>query len=147
MEETAFLSARVPEGTKRRIKEIAARRGTTIQNLMRDLVEEVIQREDSRRPELARVIAALRKQRKPLRAMGVEHLDLFGSVARNEANEKSDIDIAVQFSTKKALSLGQFASIRQLLEDILRHPVDLSESARLNDSVARGYREDAIRVF
>jgi uncharacterized protein len=44
------------------------------------------------------VVSQIRAHRMTLESMGVKSLGLFGSVARNEANDESDVDILVEFS-------------------------------------------------
>jgi predicted nucleotidyltransferase len=48
------------------------------------------------------VIAALRAHEGELRAAGVETLSVFGSVARGEQSEKSDLDVAIRLSPRAA---------------------------------------------
>jgi uncharacterized protein len=58
-----------------------------------------------------------------LTLLGSKHLAVFGSTARNEATKASDIDILVDFDTKK--DLFGFIDLKFYLEDILRCDVDL----------------------
>ena len=66
MKELAFLSVRVSDETKRLVKEIAARKGVTIQNLVRRLVDDLIEEETRDRPSLAGIVNMLRNERKRL---------------------------------------------------------------------------------
>ena len=52
----------------------------------------------------------------------IKKLSLFGSVARQEANVKSDIDILVEFSSPIGI---QFFNLAKDLENTLQHSVDL----------------------
>lgn len=45
----------------------------------------------------------LEHHRNYLARLGTQHLGIFGSMARNEATKKSDIDILVDFDAKKEL--------------------------------------------
>lgn len=54
------------------------------------------------------VLAIVEKHREQLQTMGVKSLDLFGSVARNEAKEDSDVDFFVEFNG----SVGLFEFIK-----------------------------------
>ena len=147
MKELAFLSIRVPDETKRLVKEIAARKGITLQNLIGQLVDDLIEEETRAHPSLAKIINTLRDERKRLEKNGVAHIDLFGSVVRNDASKESDIDIALEFKHRKGLSLTHFASLQRELENILGHKVDLSERKKLKREIKRGFNQDAIRVF
>ena len=147
MKESAFLSVRVPDETKRLVKEIAASKGVTIQSLIRRLVGDLIEEETRARPSLSETVNTLRDERKRLEKNGVAHIDLFGSVVRSESDEESDIDIAIEFKDRAGLSLTRFASLQQELETILGHKVDLCERGKLKREVKRGFNRDAIRVF
>ena len=54
---------------------------------------------------------------------GVQSLTLFGSVARDEANAKSDVDLLVEFNRPVGY-FGLFA-LQDYLEQLLGCPVDL----------------------
>ena len=58
-----------------------------------------------------------------LREFGVASLSIFGSVARNEATEDSDVDILVEFS--RPVGLFAFVRLRRRLQEILGRGVDL----------------------
>ena len=55
-------------------------------------------------PELASVVRALREAREPLQERGVEHVSVFGSVARGDATVKSDIDLMIEPTAKRRFS-------------------------------------------
>ena len=74
MKESAFLSVRVPDETKRLVKEIAAGKGVTIQNLIGRLVDDLIEEETRARPSLAKIINTLRNERKNLERKGTSFL-------------------------------------------------------------------------
>jgi len=72
----------------------------------------------------AKVISILNKHRKVLNdRYGVRSLALFGSVARDEATQASDVDLLVDFDRPVGL-FGLFA-LQDYLETILGCPVDL----------------------
>lgn len=147
MNKTAFLSARVPLVTKRRLKEIAARKGATIQELVGELVQELIERESREAPSLAEVIVRLRKAKPRLNKKGISHLYVFGSVARGEAHEDSDIDLAAEFGRSESLSLTGLAAIRSDLERLLGFKVDLSPRKAVKPHAQSGLERDAVKVF
>ncbi|NQU60264.1 MAG: nucleotidyltransferase domain-containing protein [Rhodospirillales bacterium] len=147
MGDPVLLAVRVPEETKRLVKEIAARKGTTVQKLVGELVDELIEQEARARPSLAKIINKLRDKKGNLEKLGVAHIDLFGSVVRNEAGKDSDIDVAIEFKQRKGMSLSRFASLQKEFESILKAKVDLSERQRLKQNVQRALKRDAIRVF
>lgn len=55
-------------------------------------------------------------------AYGIERMAVFGSVARGEATDVSDIDLLVEFNQPIGL---RFVDLAELLETILDSPVDL----------------------
>ena len=61
----------------------------------------------------------------PLAAFSVKRLAIFGSVARDEAHEDSDIDILVEFEPDARVGLFEFVRLQRFLSDILGCPVDL----------------------
>jgi predicted nucleotidyltransferase len=52
----------------------------------------------------AEALARLRAHREDIRAMGIVHVSLFGSTARDEARDDSDVDLAV--TLQEGLRLG-----------------------------------------
>lgn len=60
-----------------------------------------------------------------LHRYGVTKADVFGSVARGDATQQSDIDLLIQLP-KKA-SLLDYIGLKQDLEEALGRPVDLVE--------------------
>ena len=147
MSELVLLAVRIPRETKRLVKEIAASKGRTVQKLIGQLVDEFIEREIRARPSLAEIVNTLRIEKERLQELGVAHIDLFGSVVRNEADKKSDIDVAIEFKKRKNMSLSHFSSLQKELENILRHKVDMSERKTLKRGVKLEFDRDAIRVF
>ena len=71
MDDIAFLSLRVPAETKRFIKQIAARKGTSVQDLIGGLVDDFIERENRAKPSLAHAVNHLRAAKAGLRELGV----------------------------------------------------------------------------
>jgi len=59
-----------------------------------------------------------------IRALGVQRLALFGSVARGQARLDSDVDLLVQF-VPGAKTYGQFLALSELLEARLGRRVEL----------------------
>lgn len=58
-----------------------------------------------------------------LRKHGVKKAALFGSIVRGEADEKSDIDLLVEFEGRK--SLLDLVGLKLELEELLRRDVDV----------------------
>lgn len=69
---------------------------------------------------------------------------LFGSVARHEAREESDVDIWVEFS--RPVGLFQFIELQQRLESVLGARVDLCTPRSLKPRNREQVLQEAIRV-
>ena len=87
------------------------------------------------------VIQTLREHQPELRAAGIVHLRLFGSVARGESSANSDVDLMADFEASKRLSLVSMAHLENRLADLLGVKVDLSPADSMKDPV----REEAVR--
>jgi predicted nucleotidyltransferase len=99
-------------------------------------------------PELAKVIAAIRTVRDALENEGVEHLDVFGSVARGDATAKSDVDVIVTPRQGARYSLFNLTSTGNYLEDALARKVDIvTLDTALNSRRLRGVVEESVRAF
>lgn len=71
----------------------------------------------------ADILSLIQKNRPKLSKFGVKSLSLFGSVARDEAKENSDIDLLVEFKGKA--TFDHFMDTKFFLEDLLGRKVDL----------------------
>ncbi len=91
-----------------------------------------------KREEALRVLAAHRDE---LRAMGVERLSLFGSVARDQAGDDSDVDVLVEFVPGTLIGIFEFLGVQEYLASVLGAEVDLATPAslhpRLRDAILR----------
>ena len=74
-----------------------------------------------KRNEVVRILTEHQKELSE--KYGVKSLALFGSVARDEANPKSDVDVLVEFNRPVGL-FGLFA-LQDYLEALFGCPVDL----------------------
>jgi predicted nucleotidyltransferase len=91
-----------------------------------------------------RIIAILRAHETELRQAGILHLSLFGSVARDEPEAASDIDLAAEFDPTARMDLFPLTALESRLGEILGRRVDLlfesTEKARLRANVDRDRR-------
>ena len=90
------------------------------------------------------VLKILESHTAELQRFGVKTLRLFGSVARDEAADGSDVDLLVGF--EKPPGFSSFMKLRIFLEDLLGAKVDLVTENRLRDRVRPYVEEEAIRV-
>ena len=82
-----------------------------------------------------------------LRARGVAHAALFGSVARGDARPDSDIDIMVEIAPDARIGLFQYAGIVHYLEDLFPVRVDVANREGLKPLVRPSAERDAIYAF
>lgn len=93
------------------------------------------------------VIEVLRRHESELRAAGIVHLRLFGSVARGEESAESDVDLMADFDRSRRLTLFKMAYIENRLSDLLGVKADLARADSMKERVrARAVRE-AIDAF
>jgi predicted nucleotidyltransferase len=80
-----------------------------------------------------------------LRALGVASLALFGSLARDEADDRSDVDLLVAFD--RPVGLFQFFRVQHYLEELLGvAKVDLVQRTALHPALRDRILEEAIDV-
>lgn len=147
MEGKAFLSIRVPESVRNRMKAVAAERGQKLQDLVGGLIERFLAEAERRPPELADVLRRLRGMESMMRSQGIAALWVFGSVARGDARPDSDVDLAVDFTDGAEPSLLKLSRLREEIEVALGRKVDLGERSAMTSSVAAAATRDLVRVF
>jgi len=77
------------------------------------------------------ILATLRNNKATLVRFGADRIGLFGSFARNQADESSDIDLLVEFSEGKK-NYDNFIDLCFFLENLLGRPVDLITTASIS---------------
>jgi predicted nucleotidyltransferase len=97
------------------------------------------------------IIARLRAHEPELRAAGVTSLALFGSSARGEQHDKSDIDIVIRLTSEAANGgfayFGRIEALSRRLEAILRRPVDVVAEPIRKDRLRRSIEKDRVIAF
>jgi predicted nucleotidyltransferase len=93
------------------------------------------------------VIATLRAHEAELRARGVRHAALFGSVARGEASPASDLDILIELHPEAPVGVWEYVGITQFLGDLFPVRVDVANRARLKAHVRPAAERDAVYAF
>lgn len=77
---------------------------------------------------------------------GISSIDIFGSVARNEAQPGSDIDLLVSFQPGKVCGYFSFFHLQQELEGILGARVDLVTPDALKKQLRASILAEAIHA-
>ena len=92
------------------------------------------------------VIDTLRAHEAELRAEGISHVYLFGSVARGQANEKSDVDLFYDYEPDR-FGFLQFMRIRELAPEIIGGSVDIMPRDGIHPLIRAEVEHTAIEVF
>ncbi len=90
------------------------------------------------------ILICLREHLDTLHSFGVRSLALFGSVAREEATETSDLDFLVEF--EGAATFDRYMDLKFFLEDLFDKPVDLVTKRSLKPQISQAILEEAIYV-
>jgi len=77
---------------------------------------------------------------------GVKFIGLFGSFARDEANEKSDIDILYEIEENKKLSMFQYLKLIGELENNFHTKIDLVRTTTLKPQIKSYIYQDLVYV-
>ena len=93
------------------------------------------------------IIQTLREREADLRARGVAHAALFGSVARGDDRPGSDIDIMVEIAPEARMDMFRYIGIVHMIEDLFPARVDVSNRDAQKPHVRPGAERDAIYAF
>ena len=85
-------------------------------------------------------------QERLLKDFSVKSLSIFGSVARDEATDVSDIDVLVEFQEGKIVGLFEFIRLMHFLEKILGCKVDLATPNALRKEMREEILREAIHA-
>ncbi len=97
------------------------------------------------------VVKRLRLHENELRRLGVDSISVFGSVARDEENEASDIDVAVKLNPARTPSgfayFGLLDDLQERLEKVLGRHVDVVPEPAKKASMQREIDRDRVVAF
>ena len=97
------------------------------------------------------IIARLRAHERELRAAGVAGLALFGSAARGEQREDSDIDVVVRLSDEARSEglayFGRLDTLNRRLAEILQRPVDIVAEPIQKERLRQQIEKDRVVAF
>ena len=94
-----------------------------------------------------RALATLRQNEPALRARGIAHAALFGSVARGDNRPDSDIDILVEFDPDARLTIYDYVGVKDLIAGLFAEPVDVIDREALKPHLRAPSERDAIYAF
>ena len=90
------------------------------------------------------VIRRLREHGTVVHDMGIASLFIFGSVARGEASDESDVDLLVEFTEQPGLF--EFVRVRRRLSEILGCQVDLVTRDALREEMKDEVLREAVHA-
>jgi predicted nucleotidyltransferase len=92
-------------------------------------------------------LAVLREHSDALRARGVQHVALFGSVAREQAGSDSDLDILIELSPDAELDVFAYSGLKRYIAGLFAGPVDIVNREALKPGLRGAATADAIYAF
>ena len=91
------------------------------------------------------VEAQIRNHRERFNDFAIKSLFLFGSVARDQATLKSDVDLLVEFN--RPVGLFTLLQLQHALEELLGCSVDLGTPTSLRPHLKDAVLKEAVRVL
>src|ERR1700682_5334121 len=91
-------------------------------------------------------ISRLQQHEADLKRLGVERLYLFGSTARGEATDESDVDLFFDYEKGK-LGLFELMDVKECTASILGHKADITTRNSLHPRLRKWIEESAVLVF
>lgn len=79
------------------------------------------------------------------RMYGIKRIYLFGSYAKGNANDKSDIDLLIEKG--KPLSLLKISSFRQDIEDLLDLSVDVVTTSGIDENFKNAIKGTEVLLY
>ena len=92
---------------------------------------------------MTQIFDEIEKNRDTLRQYGVRKLGLFGSFARGETQETSDLDFVVVFEKK---TFDAYMDTKEFLEDLFDRQVDLVISDAIKPRLRKAIQKEAVYV-
>jgi uncharacterized protein len=97
--------------------------------------------------ERERVLRILRTQGARLRARGITHLSLFGSMARGEARPESDIDLLIELDPAASVGFFELHDLQEDLGTLLGRPVQFAFGSAMRPWLREWIEEDRIGIY
>ncbi|HTT84564.1 MAG TPA: nucleotidyltransferase family protein [Rhizomicrobium sp.] len=96
---------------------------------------------------LEEVVGILRSNADALRARGILHAAVFGSVARGDARPDSDIDLLVDLEPDKPSGIFEYVRLQHDVAALFGRNVDLVERQALKPLIREEASRDLVNVF
>ena len=93
------------------------------------------------------ILKILKQHEGALKEQGVAHAALFGSVARGDQKQTSDIDVMIDISPDSKMDLFSYVGVVQYIESLFDVKVDVANHAGLKPFIRANVERDAIYAF
>lgn len=93
------------------------------------------------------VITTLRRHEHDLRARGVRHAALFGSLARGTARPDSDIDILIDIEPRMVRDVYAYVDLKDYIAGLFAAPVDVVDREALRPALRAPAEGDTVYAF
>ena len=98
--------------------------------------------------KLSSTLKRIRRCRHALSQRGVQHVSVFGSIARGDAEPDSDVDAIIEPAPTARFTLFDLVRTREILEDALHCRVDVVTAGTLTRSdFAEAVAREAVKAF
>jgi predicted nucleotidyltransferase len=98
-------------------------------------------------PALQRFLQTLRDHETELRSLGVRHASIFGSVARGDSHESSDVDVLVDLDRERPIGLFEYSRLKLRIAELLGDSADVVNRRTLKPLMRDNILRDAIDAF
>ena len=96
---------------------------------------------------LAAVLRRLKDHEDDLQRRGVRHAAVFGSVARGEARDASDIDVLVDLDPDRPMGIFEYARLKLYVGDLLDGAGDVVNRKTLKPLLRDAIVREAVDAF
>lgn len=99
--------------------------------------------------ELSReeIILVLRRLSPKLRALGISGLAIFGSRARGDQRQESNLDVLVEVPTTRKFSALDLVGVSHVISDELGIPANMFMRRSLDPKMEQTIRPDVVEIF
>ena len=92
-------------------------------------------------------IATLRHHEVDLRARGIRHAGVFGSIARGDDRADSDLDIIIDIEPEAHVTIFDYVGLKEYIAGLFDRPVDVVSHDALKPHIRPAATANAIYAF